>query len=128
MIKKIKNIIIPALLLFILLVPVVLADSAGEMAWEGLNTTVDKGGLKGQQTDIPTIIGQVVGSVLAFVGIIFFLLIIYGGVLWMTARGNDQTVQKAKTLIESAVVGLVIVLAAYAITSYLGGILTQPAS
>jgi ABC-type uncharacterized transport system YnjBCD permease subunit len=75
--------------------------------------------------DISLTIGKVVGAGLAFIGVIFFLLIIYGGLLWMTARGNEQQVTKAKDLIISAVIGLVIVLSAYAITKYVGGIFGQ---
>jgi len=70
------------------------------------------------------IIGKVVGAGLAFIGILFFILIIYGGFLWMTARGNEQQVTKAKELIIAASIGLVIVLAAYAITVYIGKALT----
>ena len=70
------------------------------------------------------IIGKIVGAALAFIGILFFLLIIYGGFLWMTARGNEQQVEKAKELIIAATIGLVIVLAAYAITAYIGSALT----
>jgi len=70
------------------------------------------------------IIGKIVGAALAFVGVLFFLLMIYGGILWMTARGNEQQVGKAKELIISAVIGLIIVLSAYAITVYVGGALT----
>lgn len=76
-------------------------------------------------TDEPaTIIGKIVGSALAFVGILFLILMIYGGIVWMMARGNEQEVAKAKDLIVSAVIGLVIVLSAYAITAYIGGELT----
>jgi hypothetical protein len=74
-------------------------------------------------TDIPSLIGKVVGAGLAFIGVIFFILIIYGGFSWMTARGNEQEVIKAKELFYAAVIGLIIVLSAYAITSYLGGVL-----
>ena len=70
------------------------------------------------------IIGKIVGAALAFIGILFFILMIYGGFLWMTARGNEENVTKAKELIIAAVIGLVIVLAAYAITAYIGGALT----
>lgn len=64
--------------------------------------------------------GNIVGTVLAFVGVLFLLLVIYGGILWMTAAGNEATVTKARTLIINSVVGLIIVLAAYALTSFLG--------
>jgi len=72
-----------------------------------------------------TIIGKVVGSALAFIGILFLILMIYGGIIWMMARGNEQEVAKAKDLIVSAVIGLIIVLSAYAITAYIGGEMTM---
>ena len=78
-------------------------------------------------TTVPTAIGKIVGAGLAFIGVLFFGLVIYGGLLWMTARGNEQQVEKAKDLIVAAIIGLVIVLAAYAITSYIGGSLTGTA-
>lgn len=72
----------------------------------------------GYQTDAnpETLIGQVIRVIISFVGVIFLVLMIYGGYLWMLARGNDQQVEKAKNLITAAIIGLIIVLAAYAIT------------
>lgn len=64
--------------------------------------------------------GQIIGVVLSFVGVIFFGLMIYAGIMWMTSGGNEQTVTKAKDLIINAIIGIIIVLAAYAITSFLG--------
>lgn len=93
----------------------------------GLNTSDSKVAANiGRGKDIPTIIGKVVGAGLAFVGVLFFILMIYGGLLWMTAQGNEQQVTKAKDLIIAAVVGLIIVLSAYAITAYIGGAITAP--
>lgn len=71
--------------------------------------------------DISVVIGRLVGAVLQFVGIFFILLMIYAGYLWMFARGNEAEVKKAKDLIEAAVIGLVVVLSAFVITSYFGG-------
>ncbi len=71
-------------------------------------------------SDVPTIIGRIIGAGLAFIGTLFFVLIVYGGFIWMMARGNEQEVAKAKELITAAVIGLIIVLSAYAITVYLG--------
>ena len=79
----------------------------------------------GKQNDPSTIIGKVVGAGLAFIGVLFLILMIYGGFTWMLARGNEQEVTRAEDLIYSAVIGLVIVLAAYAITAYVGGIFKQ---
>lgn len=64
------------------------------------------------------LVGQVIQAALSFVGVIFLLLMIYGGYLWMTARGNEEEVTKAKNLIKAAIIGLIIVLAAYAISIF----------
>lgn len=65
--------------------------------------------------------GQIIGVVLSFVGAIFLILMIYAGILWMTAAGNDQQITKAKGLMINAIIGMIIVFAAYAITTFLGG-------
>ncbi len=61
-------------------------------------------------------LGGFIKILLSFLGIIFLILIIYGGFLWMTAAGNNDKVEKAKNIIVNSVVGLVIVMLAYAIT------------
>jgi len=65
-------------------------------------------------------VGEIISLVLSFVGVLFFILVIYAGILWMTSQGNDQQVTKAKDLLTSAIIGLIITLAAYAITSFIG--------
>ncbi len=65
-------------------------------------------------------IGSIIGVVLSFVGVIFLILMIYAGLVWMTAQGNQEQVTKAKDLMINAIIGLIIVLAAYAITAFIG--------
>lgn len=98
---------------------------AGSLTEPNLDQTASVGygsnvGQDGVMSDVPTIIGRIIGAGLAFIGTLFFVLIVYGGFIWMMARGNEQEVAKAKELITAAVIGLVIVLSAYAITVYLG--------
>jgi hypothetical protein len=103
-------------------------ESGTDTALKGLNTTAGKAfgdTSSGMMKSVPGAIGTIVGSLLAFIGVIFFILIVYGGFLWMTAAGNDAQVGKAKDLISAAIIGLVIVLMAYAITSYVGKLLTE---
>ena len=64
--------------------------------------------------------GLIVGTVLSFVGVLFLALMIYAGITWMTAQGNEQQVTQAKSLLINAVIGIIIVFAAYAITSFIG--------
>jgi len=66
-------------------------------------------------------IGRIIGIALSFVGIIFLILVIYGGFIWMTAGGNEEKVKQAIDLVTQAGIGLAIVLAAYLLTKYLGG-------
>lgn len=63
------------------------------------------------------VIGTLIGSILAFVGVIFLIIMIYGGFKWMTSGGSDEA-KKARTLIVNAVIGLVIIAAAYLITNF----------
>jgi hypothetical protein len=126
--KHIKTIF--AVFVFLLLANIfVLAPAKISLAIDtGLDKTAEvvtgiKGDYQAGDNYFPTKIGQIIGVLLSFVGTIFFILIIYGGFLWMTARGNEQDVTKAKDLITSAIIGLVIVLAAYVITTYIGTML-----
>ena len=87
----------------------------------GLDTTAGAAGL-GPGTKfaqpIQTLIGNVIGAALAMIAVLFFILMLYGGILWMTAHGNTDQVTKAKDALIAATVGMVIVVAAYALTNF----------
>ncbi|MCD4760615.1 pilin [bacterium] len=68
--------------------------------------------------DIPTVVGIVINSLLSLMGVLFTVLIIWGGFKWMTSAGNSQQVDDAKNIIKNSVIGLVIVLASYAIVKF----------
>lgn len=63
-------------------------------------------------------VGRVINWVLGLLGIVLTLLILYAGYLWFSARGNEEQVTKAKDLLTQAVIGLVIVFGAYAISYF----------
>jgi len=69
-----------------------------------------------ESTTVEEIIGWILTVVLSFLGVIFLVLMVYGGYNWMTARGNEEQVKKAQEAITAAVIGLVIVILAYAIS------------
>lgn len=71
-----------------------------------------------EQDDVFYIFSSIINTVISMLGIIFIALMIYGGYLWMTARGNEDQVEKSKKLITAAVIGLIIVLSAYAISYF----------
>lgn len=68
--------------------------------------------------DLVTIIGTVIKVFLGVLGIIFLILVLYSGFLWMTAGGDDKQVERAKKILINGVVGLVIMMFSYAITSF----------
>lgn len=72
--------------------------------------------MPGTATDAQQVIGGIITGVIGLLGVIFFILILYGGYLWMTARGNEQQIEKAKDIIKSSSIGLAVVLGAYLIT------------
>ncbi len=78
-------------------------------------TNLPKGSL-----DIPDLIGQLLSTVLGFTGTLFFILVVWSGLLWMTAGGSQENIKKAQDILKAAVVGLIIVLSAYAITKFVG--------
>ncbi len=69
----------------------------------------------------------VIEAFLSLLGIIFVILIVYAGFSWMTANGDEAKVTKAKDTIQRAVIGLVIIVSAYAITYFVfNNLLTSP--
>lgn len=66
-------------------------------------------------TDIEGAIMNVTNYILGFVTIIATLIVIYGGVLYLTAAGNDDQVGKAKSTIAAGIIGIIICGLAYAL-------------
>ncbi len=64
---------------------------------------------------IPTYLGRFAGAALALSGSIFLFLIVYGGIIILTSAGGEG-VAKGKKIIVWAIIGAVILGAAYAIT------------
>lgn len=77
------------------------------------------------ETTFAETIAEIIKVVLGFLGIIFLVLIIYAGFLWMTAAGNEERIKKAKDIMIAAVIGVAIILAAYAITVFVVGKLLE---
>jgi hypothetical protein len=68
--------------------------------------------------DLTTTIGTLINIGLSLLGIVFLFLTLYAGWLWMTAAGDSKQTGKAKDILITAVVGLVILLSAYAISNF----------
>ena len=67
---------------------------------------------------LPEIVGSIINVALGFLGIVFLVLLLYAGFLWMTAQGDSKKVDKARDMIIQSVIGLVIIVAAFAISNF----------
>jgi amino acid transporter len=104
--KPIKNLILIIFLAF-LAFPVLAANPLDNLS------TAAPDAIEGR--NINQFIGSIIQTLLGVVGVIFLILIIYGGVTLMTAGGDTTKVQKSKDIITKAVIGLVIIMASYVI-------------
>ncbi|OGL74145.1 hypothetical protein A3D72_02565 [Candidatus Uhrbacteria bacterium RIFCSPHIGHO2_02_FULL_57_19] len=93
-----------------------LLEKAGEKA--GFAT-------EGEGSDITVIVGGVIKAALTVMGTLFLAQTVYGGYLWMTARGEEEQITKAKHTLRTSVIGLGIMLGAYAITTFVVSRLTE---
>jgi type IV secretory pathway VirB2 component (pilin) len=71
------------------------------------------------EADLETIIVNIVKVALGFLGLLAVIFIMYGGFTWMLAGGNQDKVAKGRKILINAVIGLVIILSAYAIASFI---------
>jgi hypothetical protein len=69
--------------------------------------------------DLREIVGSIINIALGFLGVIAVVIILMGGFKWMTAGGNEDKVSEAKKLLGAGVIGLIIVLAAWAVSTFI---------
>lgn len=102
--------------LLTLLIPTVV--SAGGRNLGQADDLLDGIGARAGAADVPLTdaVGSGISIVLSLVGLIFLVLMVYAGVLWLTARGDEGQVDRSRKIIASTVIGLVLTISAYAIT------------
>jgi len=119
--SKIKKILLVsfALLVFgsgaLAAAPVFGQSTLGDME-KHLQTAAETGAGFGKPIDPRLQVSIIIRNVLAVIGVLFIALMVYAGFLWMTAGGNEDNIDKAKGLIKAAIIGLFIIVSAYAIT------------
>lgn len=74
-------------------------------------------GAVGGETSVRALIVTIINFFLFFLGLIATIMIIYGGVTYVTAAGEQERVDSAKKIITYAIVGIIIVLLSFAIVN-----------
>lgn len=70
------------------------------------------------QNQLPVIIGRVINIVLGFLGVVLLFYVLLAGFKWMTAGGSEKGATEAKEMIKNAVIGMVIIVAGFAISNF----------
>ena len=109
--RKITVLFIVFIAVIFLLPDIALAqtDDLGINALEGVNLA---------QSDLKDLIANIINIALGFLGVLAVGLILYGGWVWMTSQGVAADVDRAKKIILNAVIGLIVILASYAIAQF----------
>ena len=76
--------------------------------------------------DLGVLIGNIIRGFLMVLGAVFLILVIYGGMKYMLARGDVNETKKAKDVIFNALIGILIIMTSYAITDFVISRLTAP--
>lgn len=70
--------------------------------------------------DTPDIfVGKIIKAVLLVIGAIIILMIVYGGVTYATAAGNEEKIETAKKILVYCIIGIIIIALAYALTDFI---------
>ncbi|MBI4992927.1 MAG: hypothetical protein HZC26_02215 [Candidatus Magasanikbacteria bacterium] len=115
-----SNFVIFCLILFFSLFFVV-GVQAQDLGWDKTSNAAKQAGYD-EGTNDTTFAGNVgflIQAVLSMLGVVFLILMVYAGYLWMTARGEEEQVSKAHEIIIAAVIGMIVVVAAYSITTFI---------
>jgi len=97
--------------------PAMALAQLGDFTNLGLNEFAENTNL-GTNIALISTIARIINILLGFLGVIAVILVLLGGFKWMTAAGNEDKISEAKKLMGAGVVGLVIILAAYAIAAF----------
>ena len=123
--KKISKHLISLAILALLVIPAVtFADTVPTTNKDRFGTTEVSEGLNGSladytESDPRAIIGRIINIALGFLGVIAVGIILLGGFKWMTAAGNEDKTTEAKQLLGAGVIGLVIILSAWALATFI---------
>ena len=90
-----------------------IGDGPTTFSLESVGSTLGLG-----EADLKDTVLNILNLVLGLLALIAVIMIIIGGFTWLTAAGNEEKVDKAKKIISAAVIGLIIVLLAWAIVIF----------
>jgi hypothetical protein len=70
-------------------------------------------------TDIRTIAVRIINVTMQLLSVIIIVLMLYSGYQWMMAAGNEKQVTEAQARLKNAVIGLVLVLVSWGVSTFI---------
>jgi len=127
--KMFRNILLTSLCSLILLAPaqaaLINSDKTAEID-QNTGSTMSEGGYGQLRAwEFNEVLVIIVQALLSVLGLIFLILMFIAGNSWMQAAGNQEKVEKAKDTIRNLLIGLALILIAYALSSGFGGVLSK---
>ena len=87
-------------------------------AQTGLDATAEAAQVTVAKT-VPQLVGYFINIVLGILSLVLLGVTVYGGILYMTAGGNSQTTDKARSWIINGAIGLIIAVLAFALSNFI---------
>lgn len=105
---------------FLMATPTLALNFKDSFSKEGsLSSIAKESGFAKEPLAIESYIGILLTALFSILGIIAVILIIYSGFTWMTARGNEAQVTKAKDNLFNVIIGLIFIIGGYALTTFI---------
>lgn len=106
MLTKIKRIVVPLIIpAAALALPAIALAQGGELVPNKLAAT----------NNVVAVVRAIIRFILLVAFVLAFIMLLIGGIRWITAGGDEKSVAAARNMITAALIGLVIVLIAYAL-------------
>lgn len=92
--------------------------AADTLSTKDLGVDAIQSSIKLGSGDIRSTAAKIINVALGFLGIIAVVIVLLGGFKYMIAGGNEEKTSEARKLIVSGIIGLAIILSAWAITGF----------
>lgn len=118
MIKIASRICLVVSLLFVVVTPAIAESAGGNLGGSGIENPIGK-------TTVEGIITAIIKWLAGLAGALAILALVWGGIMYIVSLGDDSRVNKAKSIIMWAIIGIAVVILSYVILSMVDKVLTN---